>query len=116
MPIAPPRACHDAFCPAFALPGSPYCREHQSLQPVPVRASAHARGYDATWQRIRIIVLSKAGIPRKDWHLWDVDHSPAFDPEVEPDHWKYKLTPRLHGDHSRKTAATDGGFGNRKRA
>jgi hypothetical protein len=98
------------------LPGSPYCKEHQSLQPIPVRPSAHARGYDATWQRIRIIVLSRAGIPREDWHLWDVDHDPPYNPEIEPDHLKYRLTPHPHGDHSSKTARDDGGFGNEKHA
>lgn len=54
-----------------------------------------------------------AGIPEDQWRLYDVDHNPPYDPSREPNHWAYSLVPRLHADHSRKTAAHDGGFGNR---
>jgi hypothetical protein len=70
------------------------------------------RGYDRDWQRIREGVLAAAGIPEANWPLYDVDHTPPYDPAIERDHRKYILTPRLHGRHSRKTAMRDGGWGN----
>jgi hypothetical protein len=42
-------------------------------------------------------------VPRQDWPLYDVHHEPAYNPDVEPDHRKYRLTPLLHQDHSRET-------------
>jgi len=82
--------------------------------PPDLRLSPGMRGYDSRWKRIRIQVLNAHGIPSADWHLWDVDHSPAYDASIEPDHLKYTLTPCLHAEHSSKTARQDGGFGNRK--
>ncbi|ADK81305.1 hypothetical protein [Sediminispirochaeta smaragdinae] len=49
------------------------------------RKSSTQRGYGAAWRKIRIEVLQAWGIPR------------------------------LHADHSRKTAKFDNGFGNQKR-
>jgi hypothetical protein len=60
-------------------------------------------------------VLRAYGIPEEKWHLYAVDHSPRYNPDIEPDHEQYTLTPRLIADHNRKTAAEDGGFGNIKR-
>ena len=56
-------------------------------------------------------MLRQNGIPKEDWHKYDVDHRPAYDPEVEPDHNRYTLVPMLRSDHSRKTAKEDGAFG-----
>ena len=78
------------------------------------RPSPSERGYGSDWRKIRERTLRLYGIPMYQWHKWDVDHSPVFDKAIEPDHSKYKLTPRLHAEHSSKTAARDGGFGNRK--
>ncbi len=58
----------------------------------------------AEWRKIRAEVLTSHGIPKDIWHLYDVDHTPQYNPEVESDHRKYTLTPLLHGEHSRKTA------------
>lgn len=78
--------------------------------------SSAARGYDRYWQTVvRPYVLRMAGISEDQWHLYDVDHNPPYDPQREPNHWAYSLVPRLHADHSRKTAARDGGFGNREK-
>ncbi len=82
---------------------------------MPARPSPSRRGYGPAWRKIRERVLREWSIPLKDWPLYDVDHNPPYDPEVELDHMKYRLTPRLHGGHSAKTAASDGGFGNPKR-
>jgi hypothetical protein len=77
------------------------------------RPSPAKRGYGREWrEKIRPRVLREHGIPRDQWHLYDVDHNPPYDPDVEPDHIKYQLVPRLRPDHSRKTAREDGGFGN----
>ena len=59
-------------------------------------------------------MLKQAGIPQTQWHLYDVDHRPAYNPDIEPDHNKYNLVPMLKADHSRKTATVDGGFRNGK--
>ena len=57
------------------------------------------------------MVLQKAGIPRGEWGKYDVDHNPPYNPALEPDHTKYQLIPRLHGEHSSKTVREDGGWG-----
>ncbi|ADK81106.1 hypothetical protein [Sediminispirochaeta smaragdinae] len=79
------------------------------------RKSSTQRGYGAAWRKIRIEVLQAWGIPKRLWPKYDVDHNPAYDRRIEPDHRKYQLIPRLHADHSRKTAKFDNGFGNRKK-
>jgi hypothetical protein len=76
-----------------------------------MRPSSAKRGYGVEWKRIREMVLRGAGIPFHLWPLYDVDHEPAYNIDIEPDHMKYRLTPRLHGEHSAKTARLDHGFG-----
>lgn len=71
------------------------------------RPSAARRGYGSKWKMIRLKVLEQCGIPRDSWPLYDVDHNPAYNPQVEPDHWKYQLIPRLHSEHSTKTMRSD---------
>lgn len=84
-----------------------YCAVHR-----PKRAHSAARGYDRTWHKLREQILIRHGIPRARWHLYDVDHDPPYNPEVEPDHRKYRLTPMLHSEHSRKSVADNvGAFG-----
>lgn len=118
MPKKPSNPCNFPLCPGLAVVGG-YCRAHSHLastQRKPDRReSASRRGYGADWRRIRERVLRDAGIPESEWHRYDVDHNPPYNPAIEPDHEKYQLIPRLHGDHSWKTASEDGGFGNRRR-
>jgi hypothetical protein len=71
------------------------------------RKSSARRGYGNTWRKIRENVLYKNGIPRDQWPLYDVDHNPPYDPSIEPDHSRYLLIPRLHAEHSSKTATED---------
>lgn len=79
------------------------------------RPSRSKRGYDSYWYKVvRPRVLFANGIPRDRWHLYDVDHRPAYNPAIEPDHWKYQLVPMLRAEHSRKTSAVDGGLGHGK--
>lgn len=84
-----------------------YCPEHKPKRKPDTRANSGKRGYGTTWRKIRAKVLSDWGIPKERWHLYDVDHNPAYNAEIEPDHTKYNLIPRLHADHSRKTAEKD---------
>jgi hypothetical protein len=67
------------------------------------RPSANKRGYGTEWNRIRQQVLDASMIPRNEQHLYDVDHTPCYDPVIQPDHWQYALTPRLHAEHTRIT-------------
>jgi hypothetical protein len=112
VPYSPARACRYPLCPMLTRDASGYCAEHRHLAGGGQRPSSGKRGYGPQWRRIRERILRIFGIPRQDWHLWDVDHSPPYDPAIEPDHLKYTLTPRQHADHSSKTASRDGGFGN----
>lgn len=81
--------------------------------------SSTARGYGYRWQRLRERILSehplcvecqKKGIIRL---ATDVDHVVPHrgDPELMWD--ERNLQPLCHECHSRKTAAEDGGFGNK---
>lgn len=107
MPTRPASPCTVATCP-----NRKPCPLHGRAPDT--RPSATARGYGWEWRKVRAEVLRQHGIPEAEWHLWDVDHSPRYDPANEPDHRRYTLTPRLHGEHSRKTATSDGGFGNKR--
>ena len=113
LKVCPTQGCveliarNERLCPA--------CKKATRLDYDIRRPTAAARGYDAQWRKIRARVLANAGIPKSQWHLYDVDHTPPYDPTVEPDHLKYELVPILHAKHSKKTAKYDGGFGNFKK-
>lgn len=121
MPSKPARPCRIPTCPNRTLDKTGYCADHVHLY-VPYarrqdrRQSSARRGYDRTWRAVRERVLLAHGIPRERWPEYDVDHVPAYNPAIEPDHTKYQLIPRLHADHSRKTVREDGGWGKPKAA
>lgn len=71
------------------------------------RESSFDRGYDAQWRKVRISILASAGIPEDQWPLYAVDHNPPYDKNIEPDHTRYTLIPKLIADHNRKTAIED---------
>ncbi len=116
MPTRAKRPCKRPGCSTLIDSGA-WCDQHR---PASVhdrrRPDATQRGYDRVWKQVRERTLAAAGIPGADWPLWDVDHDPPYDAAVQPDHRAYRLTPRLHADHSRKTATENGGFGNRRSA
>lgn len=117
MPKKPKSPCKVPFCPGFAVAGG-YCEAHSYITEqakADRRAPSSRRGYGAAWRKVRARVLRAAGIPQEQWHLYAVDHNPPYNPEVEPDHEKYTLIPKLISEHNRKTAREDGGFGNRKK-
>lgn len=71
------------------------------------KLNSSARGYGYQWRLIREQVLREYCIPEANWPLYDIDHTPPYDPAIEPDHRKYTLTPLLHSQHSMKTATID---------
>ncbi len=119
MPTKPARMCKYPYCPNLTSDSSGYCDVHAAMRPAgrmpDKRPSSPRRGYGRDWQKIRAEVLTKTGIPRNLWPLYDIDHNPPYNPAVEPDHRKYTLIPRLHGEHSSKTCREDGGFGRSRR-
>jgi hypothetical protein len=108
MPVRPLGPCRQPLCPGRAVYRG-YCSKHKSN--ADLRPSAAQRGYGGVWRTIRERILREAGIPHHLWPLYDVDHEPAYNASIEPDHTKYRLTPRLHSDHSVKTDREDHGFG-----
>ena len=112
--------CLAPNCRRLAADGSAYCQAHAAMAKqrmvVDSRPSASRRGYGHGWRTVRAKVLAAHGIPRGDWHLYDVDHNPPYDPARDPNHLHYQLTPYLHADHSRKTCREDGGLGNKPKA
>ena len=116
MPTKPAKPCRVRTCANLTASPSGYCDLHAHLykpftRSTDTRTSSSARGYGAKWRSIRAKVLKNAGIPKEQWPLYDVDHNPPYNPAVEPNHLMYTLIPRLHSEHSRKTAKEDGGFG-----
>jgi hypothetical protein len=110
MPYMPARPCRFLGCVRTTTAKTGYCDSHAHLWRPWERArgrderpSSASRGYSGDWPRIRAKTLLAAGIPRQDWPLYDVHHEPEYNPAVEPDHRKYRLTPMLHGDHSKET-------------
>jgi hypothetical protein len=121
MPRKPARPCRFIGCLGTTTAKTGYCDRHAHLwrpyerfrrsEPCPGEAkrgsdgrpSSARRGYDGEWRRLRAETLAAAGIPREDWPLYDVHHEPPYNPDVEPDHRKYRLTPLLHGEHSGET-------------
>jgi 5-methylcytosine-specific restriction protein A len=75
------------------------------------RLSAHRRGYGAAWEKIRADVLKRTPICPCGALATDVDHRI---PRARggTDH-PSNLAALCRSCHARKTAATDGGFGNR---
>jgi hypothetical protein len=109
VPHKAPRPCRMAGCLQTTHSPTGYCDSHLSAY-VPFiprkeynRISAATRGYNAAWQHIREETLRNYGIPKDEWPLYDLHHTPDYNPAIEPDHRKYTLTPLLHADHSRHT-------------
>lgn len=86
---------------------NPFPNQKKKPRKKDTRESAAKRGYSSEWRKVREEVLKKAGIPFEDWEYYDVDHNPPYNKYIEPDHRKYQLIPRLHAEHSRKTATCD---------
>lgn len=93
------------------------------MRPKPVRPdcrpSAHRRGYDRNWQRLRALVLNEEPLCRtcKSNGLTvaaeHVDHDKALEQGGTND--RGNLVPLCHSCHSRKTVERDGGLGHHQR-
>jgi hypothetical protein len=107
MPVRPLGPCRQPLCPGRAAYRR-YCSKHK--RNADTRPSASQRGYGGEWRHIRENVLRHSGISQHLWPLYDIDHDPPY-PTIGTDHMKYRLIPRLHGEHSSKTDKQDHGFG-----
>jgi hypothetical protein len=116
MPYKPLKPCLFPGCINTVQGG--YCDTHalsfgpplsgQGPRPPDNRPPAASRGYDGGWRKIRAKVLINANIPHELWPLYDVHHTPDYNPAAEPDHNKYTLTPILHSEHSALTGRGKG--------
>jgi len=116
MPSAALKPCVHPGCIELVRSGS-LCAEHRRLREQE-RGSANVRGYDYAWRRIREAFLRK--------HMWcsdpfgvhtgmrvmaqHVDHRVPL--SQGGTHDEGNLNPLCTSCHSRKTAISDGGFGN----
>ena len=101
------------------MPNKPKTFRMRPKQAAPEnRPSAHARGYDRNWQRLRELVLNdeplcracaKNGLTVAAEH---VDHDTPLTAGGTND--RSNLIPLCHSCHSRKTAERDGGLGHAK--
>ena len=59
MPQRPKRPCRKPGCPELTNTG--YCTNHSDTKPAYDlhRGSAHSRGYDADWRRVRLLALQR---------------------------------------------------------
>jgi len=106
MPHKPARPCKYPGCVHTTLASIGYCQSHEHFYQPPqrtieTRPSSATRGYNSNWQTIRDEVLQAHGIPKSERPSYDVHHTPEYNPEIEPNHRAYKLTPLLHEVHSR---------------
>ena len=106
MPYKPQSGCIEPGCPNLAVYRG-RCAKHKSIPDKQRQRGSFAQHYGPEWAKIRAEVLTAHDIPRERWTLYDIDHSPIYNPDIQPDHRAYKLTPLLHGEHSRKTATED---------
>jgi len=124
MPYSAPRPCRHQGCAALVTRGA-YCPEHLLARQADQQArdrqrgSAHQRGYGAKWRKTAAgwlrehplcCLCEQAGRVEA---ATDVDHIVPHRGDMglfwDPTNWQSLC----HRCHSRKTAAEDGGFGNR---
>ena len=117
MPNAALKPCSHPGCIELVRSGS-LCAEHRLMRERE-RGSSSARGYDYEWRKIREAFLRKrmwcsnpygvhTGMRVMAVH---VDHVVPL--SQGGTHDEGNLNPLCTSCHSRKTAASDGGFGNR---
>lgn len=119
MPRKPGRPCMKPGCPNLAR-GGRFCEEHQKAYDQAYEAqrkSSAARGYDASWQRLRKMILSRHPLCADPFG----EHEGRPVPAQEVDH----IVPLRKGGgnrsenlqalckscHSKKTAREDGRWG-----
>lgn len=122
MPTKPKKPCNKAGC--TAVTDQSYCPRHQlekskqryNKQYERQRGTASQRGYDATWQRLRKMVLNANPLCRS------CQRDGMATPATEVDHIvpinrggerldRKNLQALCKSCHSKKTVREDGGFG-----
>lgn len=113
MPMKAMRPCSIPGCPALVSSGR--CAQHQLAAPKDERPSAAARGYGTDWRKLRVVILRRDPVCRlcKQSPSRHVDH--IISREGGGSDRPSNLQGTCARCHSRKTAAHDGGFGNRKK-
>jgi len=119
LPTKAKKLCAFPGCPNLVDSGETYCPEHKRQTQKNVdarRGTSNERGYNATWRRLRRMVLNREPLCReclKEGRLTpatEVDHIVPLSQGGTND--LENLQPLCHSCHSRKTAKEDGGFGN----
>jgi len=114
------RPCRYPGCPQLVTSG--YCDRHRKQEQRRQderRGSAAERGYDARWQRARLIFLQKNPLCiecQKEGHIEPatvVDHIVPHKGNVDLFWDESNWQPLCRKHHDIKTAMEDGGFGNK---
>jgi 5-methylcytosine-specific restriction protein A len=104
--------CQSPGCRTLAAEGARYCKRHARGP----RGSAHARGYGRAWNRIRALMLAREPHCRQCRRAGSLVRAVAVDHIVPRSagggDTPRNLQPLCQSCHSRKTARSDGGFGN----
>lgn len=112
MPKRPDRYCAQPGCKERVK--GELCSSHQA--PPIERPSSHSMGYDAEWRSKRAMVLRNSPFCAVRGCRERASHVDHIKPHVKGQfHDMRNLQALCHSHHSQKTAAQDGGFGNRKR-
>lgn len=86
-------------------------------RPSDVRPSAHRRGYDTAWNKLRALVLAEEPLCRPCRRADRVTEAEHVDHDVPLSRGgtndRTNLVPMCQSCHSAKTATQDGGFGRR---
>jgi len=115
MPTAPMPGCPTGRCPNILKAGERRCADHAHLIVAPsegLRGTSTERGYDATWQKMRKLILHRDPVCRacERKAAEEVDHIvPLAKGGARLD--ARNLQGLCKPCHSTKTATEDGGFG-----
>lgn len=111
MPTRAPRPCSVPGCGELVEDGLPRCPQHR----VRKRPNREARGYDATWYRLRDRFLKTHPLCECGMVATDVDHIQSIRTHPELRLAWGNLRAMCHSCHARRTAADQPGGWNQPR-